>query len=287
MILVIVGVLLGKYIGYDIGFERAVEENQDWKTYINQEHNIQFDYPSSWGDLKLISKESDNLYHLEAGNTLIGDILYHALSRRTAFIEKGAKEYELPDSGEKTRQEILKVILPARTIKTIMAVPENPEEGKLILYNTIKDFNFSPSGNYITADVVGWEWLIPYIFETVSGVNLLSDKEEIWYDGSSESVLWADDDKALVIRSYLNDFGGEGLDSVFVSDYGNPKALNQVFTLTQEQHNAGSLIENVSLKGDEVIFDVSIREATEKGDSFVGYTRYQYDIKTKKLRELN
>lgn len=272
----------------------ATQKDSDWSTYRSKEHNIQFAYPSNWGNLKLISKESDDLYHLEASNTLIGEILYHVSSKQVAFIEKGTKEYALPDPDDgKTRQEILKIILPVRTIKTILAVPENPKENSLSLYQAIGGFSFSPKGDYITVDVVGYEWSASYIFEAASGVDLLIGKEDIWYDNFSESVLWSDDDKVLVIKSYLNDFGGEGSDSVFVSDYGKPSILNKIFTLTEEEHYNDSSIEDVSLDKDKVTFSASIRETLEgsiegkKAETTVHYTNYRYDIKTKKLNKLN
>ena len=55
--LIILAALLGKYIGYDVGYERVVrdilqeENDRNWKLYKNQELGLSFGYPSSWGEV--------------------------------------------------------------------------------------------------------------------------------------------------------------------------------------------------------------------------------------------
>jgi len=51
--LIVLTALLGKYVGYDIGYERAVknlsnENAQDWKTYKNDQYGALFEYPKDW-----------------------------------------------------------------------------------------------------------------------------------------------------------------------------------------------------------------------------------------------
>lgn len=52
-ILVILAALLGKYIGYDIGYERAVrnlldQNDQNWKVYKNQSYGFKVKYPNNF-----------------------------------------------------------------------------------------------------------------------------------------------------------------------------------------------------------------------------------------------
>lgn len=93
-ILVILAALLGKYIGYNIGYERAIKEgvNKDWKTYHNEELGFEFRYPEG---ASILQKSINNSGRIGPRN---GDLLSIEIDKISFDIFK-AENYKLSGPG--------------------------------------------------------------------------------------------------------------------------------------------------------------------------------------------
>jgi len=247
--------------------EKKVEETTNWKTYMNEEQGFEFKYPKDWGDITFKSQE-DEVYTFESQNEKIEVILYHKSSGIIVLVEKGEK-YKLAYGGE-DYQDILKVIDQNKKIKTLYTV--SPEDVKF--YGKIGKINISPNGKYISFIFSAYEYSKPLMINIEIGQNIF-EGVSIWFDNPKESIYWSLNNEVLAIKSEINEFSGEGICGVFVSDYGNPDKLNEVFSNPQEKHFQGMHVSKVQFIDNENLF-FEIGKEIEK---------YIYNSKTKELKK--
>lgn len=264
--ILILGVLFGG--GFFYWKNLRLKDASNWNIYKNQKYKIQFKYPKEWGNLTLRSKENQ-LYVLKPENEKVQIVFYHKPSGVIAFIERGEK-YKLVHEGE-NYQEILKVIDQNKRIKTIYIVPPQ----KVEWYGNIGRVNISPNGKYIAFILFGYESSTPFMFNIETGRNIFEGLP-IWFDNPAEKIYWSKNNKVLVVKSERNEFGGEGMVGLFVSDYDNPDKLGLVFSLSPKEILDGIYIGQVQfLDEDRVGFEIG-----KKG------IKYLYNVKTKELEML-
>lgn len=248
----------------------------NWRNYTSEEYGIQFKYPSEWGNLEFrFYSPLDDVYILKPENEKFDLIFYHQPSGVIAFIERG-EQYKLAFGEEEKEnyQEILKIIGQDKKIKTLYTIPpQNVEWGGKII-----DVSISPNGKYVFLGKVGYESYTPLIFNIQTGKNIIENLP-IWFRDLKESVYWSPNNRVLVIQSILNEFGGEGSNGVFVSDYDNPDNLNRVLYLSPEEvRDGGMWIRQIRFFGDEKLY-IKVGGHTETRE-------YLYNTKTKKLTEI-
>jgi hypothetical protein len=259
-------------------FKVSIKEIGNERVYRNEIYRFEFKYPLDWGSLALESVIQDNngskIYRFSASGKLILTVYYHQPSDMIAFIYKGEKR-NLRDGGG-TRQDILQIYKDGK-IKTLYYAPLEYVEWGI----AISDVNFSPNGKYIYFDILGYEWTSNKMLEIESNSDIIEGYGILFYP--YKDVYWSLDNKVVAIRSYQDDFSGEGTDGLFVSDYGNPAKLNLIFVFTEEEHSGGSDIYNIQFVDNDklsfsVKFKVKNKETSEK--------KYEYIFKTKELKEV-
>ncbi len=260
----------------------SVKEMGDVRFYKDENYGIEFEYPKEWGSLAFLSIEKDamdnKIYLFAASGELISTLYYHQGSKIIAFIENGEK-YEKAYGG-KPYQEILKVILPKKEIKTIYTMPEE----RVKWSGEIQKVNLSPDGKYIYFSIFIYESYDCMMVNIDSGLNI-TNCNIILYDPYKD-VYWSLNNKLLAIRSEHSDFGGEGVDGLFVSDYDNPEQLNEVFSFTWKEHISGSNIYDIHFIGDHELFFAVLLEECGYEEEWTCITTYKYNAKTEELKEI-
>jgi hypothetical protein len=243
------------------------DETANWKTYRNEEYGFEFEYPKDWGDIIFKSQKSNEVYTFDSPNETIEAILYHKPSGVIAFIMRGEK-YE-PVYGGENYQDILKIIYPDKETKTIYTV--SPEMTKW--YGKIGSINISPNGKYIVFILSAYESSEPIMINIETGKNIFEGLS-IWFNDPDESIYWSPNNEVLAIESEINEFAGLGICGIFVSDYGDPVKLNEVFSNPWEKHLQGIHMGTVQFIDNERI-SFEIGKEIEK---------YIYNARTKELK---
>lgn len=263
--------------------EISTQEIDNERIYRNEIYGIEFKYPKEWDSLALQSITKDNMdskiYRFAATGELVSSLYYHQPSEMIAFIAKGEK-YNLAYGGG-SRQDILR-IYQGKEIKTIYTV--SPDWVKW--YGRIGSINFSPNGKYIYFGMSGYESYDCMMVNVDSGLNITDCNIIRYYP--YEDVYWSPNNKVLAIESVHSAFGGEGIGGIFVSEYGNPEKLNEVFSFTPEESISGANVYDIYFSNDKkLFFTVLLKECTyESGCRPEGTTTYEYIVKTKELKEI-
>ncbi len=254
----------------------------DWNIYKNTDYGLNFEYPKNWGAITLKSQKDNGVCAFSPQNETRTTIIYHKPSGITAFIDKGEK-YALAYGGE-GYQDILKVIYPDKEIKIIYTMPPDRVEW----YGGIIDINFSPNGKYVYFGIFMYESYDCMMLNIDSGLNI-TDCNNIRYSPYGD-VYWSSNNKVLAIKSEHSDFGGEGVDGLFVSDYDNPEKLNEVFSFTWEEHISGSNIYDIRFIDDYRLFFRALSKECSYGEELVckpeRITKYEYNVKTGELEKV-
>ena len=256
-----------------------------WNIYRNEEYGFEFDYPSNWGELTLESKKNDN-YNFNSSNKAIIEIKYYKPRGVLAFITKGTIHREADESVKITPEEgfevcdyVLKVIHQNGQIKTIYTEENKPrEDNDKIIYpyaggKKIGGISFQPNEKYIR---LGWSAYAnygSYLLNMNTGKDILASYP-IW----NGDIYWSPDNKVLAVKSHINEYGGDGVEGLFVSDYGNPEKLKEVFSIPHEQYSKGIRISVIGFIDSEHL-SFEIFEIEEK------LQEYTYNIKTKELKK--
>jgi hypothetical protein len=242
-------------------------ETADWKTYRNEELGIEFNYLKDWGILT--AKFQKNLsYTFSSENEKIKTIIYHKPSNILAFIEKGEK-YKAA-YGDENYQEILKIIFPNKEIKTIYTVSPKDVEW----YGAITGINISPNGKYVSFILSVYEISKPLMVNIETNKNILEGVHVNLVP--DEDIFWSQNNEVLAIRSEINEYAGIGICGIFVSDYGDPEKLNEVFSIPWEKHINGIHIGKVQFVDNEKLsFEVGER-----------LEEYIYNARTKELTKI-
>jgi hypothetical protein len=295
-----------------------VEELANWKTYRDEEHSFEFEYPQDWGDIipSAIVGEGFTFY---VSNEKIRIALYRIKSKNLFFIEQGKLHKDKWGGG--MFEKILKVIFPNKEIQELyrfkpVGIFETEDYWDEIIREKFIEIKFSPDEKYITFMVPGWDFNTPVLMNIYTGTNILSISEcygvydefwketfkypcHIWYPDTS-SVLWSPQGKVLAIigeslASWPSAESGE-VGGLFVSDYNNPEKLNPVICLlaTPELQTIECGIlkyyDEISETGEPVVTISDIRfvnderlliAVTVKGKT----TKYEYYPETKELKE--
>ncbi|PIQ92948.1 MAG: hypothetical protein COV69_00490 [Parcubacteria group bacterium CG11_big_fil_rev_8_21_14_0_20_39_14] len=262
--------------------EVVEDETADWKTYRNEEYGFEFEHPQEWGVLTLESQKTEEVYSFNSQNETIKTIWYHKPSGIIAFIIKGEK-YKLAYEGE-AYQDVLKIIYPNKEIKMIYTVPPQ----RVNWYGRIEDVNLSPNGKYIYFSIPGYESYDCMLVNIDSGSNII-DCNIITFN-PYEDVYWSPNNKVLAIKSHLSPYLGQGTDGLFVSDYEKLEKLNEVFSLTWEEHLGGSHIYDIYFTDDGRLFFTVFSKSCEYNGEWKCQpektTKYDYSVQTKELKEI-
>jgi len=258
---------------------------QAWQTYRNEEYGLEFDYPSNWGELTLESKKNDN-YNFNSSNKTIIEIKYYKPRGVLAFITKGTIHRKRDESVKITPEEgfevcdyVLKVIYQNGQIKTIYTEENKPrEDNDKIIYpyaggKKIGGISFQPNEKYIRLGWSAYAWHGSYLLNMNTGKDILAS-----YSIRYGDIYWSPDNKVLAAKSHVNEVGGDGVEGLFVSDYGNPEKLNEVFSIPHEKYSKGMRISVIGFIDSEHL-SFEIFEIEEK------LQEYTYNIKTKELRK--
>jgi hypothetical protein len=194
--------------------------SENWNVYKSEKYGFEFEYPKEWGEIKLESLENE-VFTFKSPNQKIKEILYHKPLQNLFFVETFRK-------GGYISQDTLKMISKDRKIKTIY-----PPTSRIAPYDieAIKDIYLSPNGKYISFVFIYWgERCLPIMINLETGKNIF-EKLPIGFCGDTKkSIFWSPNNKTLAVWSQGMDMGVFGIKAVFISDYGNPDKLNEVFS---------------------------------------------------------
>jgi len=256
---------------FSIASEKTCEiisETANWKTCKNEDFGLEFQYPGEWLSLTFKSQINDNFYRFSSQNDSIYSIYYYKPLKILSFIEKG-EEVECAYGG-KCFQQTLKIIYPSKEIKTIYTV----SLADVKWYGTITGVNISPNGKYVSFILSVYEISKPLMINIDTNKNILEGLHVNFVP--DDDIFWSPNNEVLAIRSEINEFAGIGICGVFVSDYGNPEKLNEVFSIPWERHIQGIHMGKVEFIDDEKL-------SFEIGE---GIERYIYNTKTKELTKI-
>jgi hypothetical protein len=272
--------------------EEKIEETANWKTYRNEEYGFEFDHPKEWGSITLESQQNNDVYIFNSSNEKIDKIFYFKPQAVIAFIEEG-KEYKLADCNVwiegRGYEQVLKILYPTREIKTIFTTNvENIETCAQAYW--INSVNLSPNKEYIAFITSGYEWSNPVLINLSNGQNILSSHPEINFWDPYKDIYWSSDNKVLVIKSQscFDVPTCDGIDALFVSDYGNPEKLNEVLTIDYNDALCGSSFKNIHFKNsDKLLFSLVLKKFESQGIcAREKIINYEYSVKTKELKEI-
>lgn len=256
-------------------------ELEGWLTYQDEESGIGFNYPDAWGLITFKSQE-DHVVRFSASYESIYGIWYHMLSGNIFFIERG-EFFDSPDDswGEPGYQGVVKVIYPEGGEKTIYS--DKRDDVVCHYSGPTRDIAISPDGNYFSISRRFSAFMMNVeTTEKITDRVLLLESGTEYTSGllfNESDVYWSPDNQVLAIRSHMEQYGGEGTEGLFVSDYGNPDALNGVYLHPMEKYRQGIHLRNVSfINNKEVYFEV----ASEKEEFF---EKYVYNAETRELDE--
>jgi hypothetical protein len=247
---------------------KIISEAANWKICKNEDFGLEFQYPSEWLSLSFKSQINDNVYRFTSQNDSIYSIYYYKPLKILSFIEKG-EEVECVYGG-KCFQQTLKIIYPSKEIKTIYTVSLADVKWD----GTITGVNISPNGKYVSFILSVYEISKPLMINIETNKDILEGVHVNFVP--DEDIFWSPNNEVLAIRSETNDFAGIGICGVFVSDYGNPEKLNEVFSIPWEKHINGIHMGKIQFIDNE-------RVSFEVGE---GIEKYIYNAKTKELTKI-
>ncbi len=154
--------------------------------------------------------------------------------------------------------------------------------GSVVIYE--KSIQLSPLGDYVKFALFGWEWGWGEMIK-------VSTKKHIYpRDMHVQEAVWSKNGRNYAAVSVLEEFGGSGRDAVWVSQFNNPDILEPIFDLRNWANNDSMysidyLIGNLSFKSNQLI-EFSVYRYDDRGEAGSELSRYQYDLKTKKLKTI-
>ncbi len=311
IILVAGGVLAWQYFGMPkeevkVPEEKTQEEivkneTADWQIYRNEEYKIEFKHPKEWISLTLESQKTDDVYIFKSANELIEEVYYHKPSGIIAFATKGKRHRVLPKDEPRLKEpyvydRFLKIIYPSKEIKNIYGneiVQFRDDLASFAHEIYITRINLSPNGRYVYFLVLGYEYAEGMLIEIATGRNIIKNYD-IWFNNPYEDIYWSPNNQVLVINSEVYEFGGYGTEGIFISDYGKPERLNEVFAFGPIfEERKDRYISDILIDNDKLSFSVFlITEWEVKEGRYTGkYTseekeKYEYIFRTKDLRKI-
>ena len=206
--------------------DTLTNESNDPGKFTNKEWGIDFEYLVEWGDVSLAERNyvvREN-FVFETENKSISFLAYHRPTGSLAFVKNGE---ELPTfiSDTKLPQQTLYVVDAAGQEAELYTIPPEGVEA----FGQFMDLMFSPQGNFMSVQLSFWEWGSVKIFNIETG-EAIDFPSSLGVVRIREHVHWSDDEQVLVIHSLYDEFGGDGLDGLLISEYGSPENLNVAFT---------------------------------------------------------
>ena len=239
-----------------------------------------FDYPSEWGELRstgyvgTFERRGDGgSASFAAENELIKSVFYHEPTGQLAYVtQEGAWECsgDFIYKEEKYKAETLYMYENGESVQYY----QTPDPGNSCIYGrlAIRYVWFMENPNYLAVSLETWEWSELQILSLETKKNIL-DGYEIWWP----AVIWSPDKNTLTLISSLNEFGGEGGEALFVSDYGNPNILNEVIRIPNKFFLERQIKDVEFQENEMVTFTLSHEQ---------GVTNYEYDVQQKQLSEV-
>jgi len=211
---------------------------EKWKIYKSDKSNITLRYPATWKDLKEISPQSSEyqkkgIYEFFAldreDENMVIDIWYHPSSKSIAFERKRRYKPLKEEEGEYSTFGVIKEdkIIPIYTLSKKAA-----HDGWFLVFN-----NFSSDGRYVSFIITDDIEVNSFIVDIETREDILTNyKKQI----SLLDVVWSEDGKNLVILSRFNRLSDSPYgDSLIVSDYNNPRRLNQLLSFPRKEELYG------------------------------------------------
>jgi hypothetical protein len=122
--------------------------------------------------------------------------------------------------------------------------------------------SFSPDNKFVSFIVVGYEYSQPYIVNTSNGIDILKGKN-IWFTNPKKDAVWFLDGKLLVVKSYLNQFSGEGQEAIFTNGKNNIEHLIKVYSIPEKDYMLGKHIGDTIKFSDNKISFFVIEDSVE------------------------
>jgi len=275
-------------------------EFSEWEKYENEELGIEFQYPKEFSEISLKSQKNDG-YTFESSNKFVTEIYYHEPSGVLSFINKEKEcEGEIEGSGGfyeyETDAYLLNFIYSNKEIKLIYYQKSefiNEDTGEKIcpqpmFSREIKSISLSPNEKYVYLTWSSYEINGPLFLKIDTGIDILK-YSNIWYAFNYDNIYWSQNNESLAIESFLNEFAGMGTPGLFVSDYGNPEKLNEIYSFSEEEHMCGSRLQNINFSEDNLLFfSINLKENKENewkcSEEII--KNFRYNLKTKDLEEI-
>ncbi|HEX9722422.1 MAG TPA: hypothetical protein VGA53_04105 [Candidatus Paceibacterota bacterium] len=232
-----------------------------------------FDYPAEWGKLSFKADINGTQVFEAKENKAIDRVLYHPDSGNIAYIEQ---------SEPASCSEVESFYGTNGNTKLYLYSPQN----STLLYQyadsdtrcysgTLSGSWFLENENYIRINIVGYESYRNAIVDIRTGKDILED-----YNIILGKTAWSSDKQLLAINSKTDDFAGEGQETLFISDYGNPAKLNVVFAIPNSKRFEKEIYEvSFSSDNDKLYFLLwNLGGVIEK---------YEYYLPSKKVLRLS
>jgi len=194
--------------------------SENWNVYKSEKYGFEFEYPKEWGEIKLESLENE-VFTFKSPNQKIKEILYHKPSQNLFFVETFKK-------GGYISRDTLKIISKDRKIKNIYPTNPPPEIGEF--YERIYGIYISPNGKYISFILNHYGIYGPVMVNLETGKNIFEGLPIGFYGDAKNFIFWSPNNKTLAVISEGPTMGWKAVSGVFISDYGNPDKLNEVFS---------------------------------------------------------
>ena len=279
------------------------EKPTNWQLYKNEEYGFEFKYPKEWGELKieLPENESDFSYkkiltqQIENGvfsfipeNSKIVKVWYHPKSKTLAFLKKGKEITTIDENSWYQGQLFAGKDL---NFSLIFEIPESIAKW----YGSIPFLNFSPDGNYLVFNLIGWEDSFSYIINRKTQKDILKPFLEFGASWSKivhieniyNDIVWAPNSNALAFISTPLSIGGRNIiPAILVSEYKNPEKLQVIYSLEDIPNLDywASDFYNIEFSEDGKTFSFEV--VLKKMDNLPPTVKiYKYNLITKELKE--
>lgn len=168
------------------------------------------------------------------------------------------------------------------------------QDGKKVVnppYNGLifrKALNISPQGGYVAYNLHGYEWTEPQIANMKTGEVITDVFKDTSFD--LKNIIWDEDERYIVIKSTLNDFGGEGFEGIIASEYENPDVLKTAIRIPDEQHSKeGIQVHNLEVSDAIITFRVGPCKERYQLETICDESEaeiYTYNIRTEELTKI-
>lgn len=253
-------------------FQPPSSSIEGWQTYRNKTLGFEFQYPSEWGELSLISTEGESYSFKSSNEGLIKTIIFHKPSKQLLFVEKRG-EYPLQYEDKTAAQEIIKIILPNKETKIVYKTPER----RVALSTGVYGLMFSPLGSYLKFSLDSDDRLF--------NINKSTNVFEGYEIPTSAEIFWFDGENLLFVANHVSFMSGDGSNSILISDYSNPETLNSVVVSCNDKDPAYDYrLDNVNFENGKVLFSLGV-SCDSRGNQSTKL-KYEYLIETKTFSKL-